>query len=638
MADWKDRYKRARDWPDPLPPAKKAFKPKFLLPHLQDYRKDAPAGFWELFPENLTPVAQSWVCPTKLKELAELTGYRDREILNKVCEDLKNGADIGCKGDFREASASQNAPSAFEYAEEVTDAIAGWVSNGIVAGPFERAERPADVKVNGIMCRAKPNGTARVILNLSAPSGRSVNEGIDAAEFPATMGSTEKWLDILRKAGRGAIMLKIDWSEAYKHVHVRAEDQKLQWFSWLGKDFYELRLVFGGASSCGIYDRLAKIVLHIVTAIAHFPPSMICQYLDDVCAAAAANQHGAVHDLMTTYHKVAKQLGVRLAPTDDPDKAFPPSTHGTVLGVTYDTEKWTWDIPREKAGRLLQQIRETMDSQEIRQDEMWSLTGRLLHYMPLMPGGRFNIDEVLKANSFAEEKEAMVPISQGLKRQLWFWLSMIKTINGCTGIPVDLVPPQWQVEFFTDAAGGTTESSGRGSGGVAPGFWFYLPWTREINNGTAKIDGKKVGRKLSALELVGPLICVSAAFERCRSMNTLIWVDNMGSVIIWRKGYSMKCPLCNTLVKAIATVAAGSGCRLEIRKTRRRATQGAVLADEISKGNLSATWDAAGWNLAAEPAAIPKAILKWICNPVGDPDLGEKILSEISERTRVLGR
>jgi hypothetical protein len=150
--------------------------------------------------------------------------------------------------------------------------------------------------------------------------------------------------------------MKIDWSDAYKHIHVCEDDFKLQWFSWLGKDFFELALIFGTSSSVGIFDRLAKIVLPIAVVKAKFPAAMVCQHLDDVCAAAAAGDDG-LQRLEADYRQTAEELGVRLAPTTDPDKAFSPCTGGTVLGVCYDTAAWTWYIPEEKLNRLLHQIK-----------------------------------------------------------------------------------------------------------------------------------------------------------------------------------------------------------------------------------------------------------------------------------------
>ncbi len=66
-------------------------------------------------------------------------------------------------------------------------------------------------------------------------------------------------------------MTKLDWSDAYKHVAVREEDIPLQYFEWLGMYFAETSLVFGAASSPGIYDRLAKFVLDIVLKLSGFP-------------------------------------------------------------------------------------------------------------------------------------------------------------------------------------------------------------------------------------------------------------------------------------------------------------------------------------------------------------------------------
>jgi hypothetical protein len=111
-------------------------------------------------------------------------------------------------------------------------------------------------------------------------------------------------------------------------------------------------------------------------------------------------------------------------------------------------------------------------------------------------------------------------------------------------------------------------------------------------------DEKKLSRKLSALELVGPLICVAANFKYCKGQAVCIWVDNAGSVKIWEKGYSTSCELCNTLVQAIADIAACAGCQLHIQKIRRCSTEGAIIADALSKAEFQTLWQARdSWGL-----------------------------------------
>jgi hypothetical protein len=103
-----------------------------------------------------------------------------------------------------------------------------------------------------------------------------------------------------------------------------------------------------------------------------------------------------------------------------------------------------------------------------------------------------------------------------------------------------------------------------GCGAVSQGWCAYVPWARKINCGVKAADGIKLSRKLSALELVELLICVAAGAGWCRNQPVRVWVDNAGSVMIWKKGYSTRCKLCTTLVKAIGTVAAGIGCVLVV--------------------------------------------------------------------------
>jgi hypothetical protein len=236
-------------------------------------------------------------------------------------------------------------------------------------------------------------------------------------------------------------------------------------------------------------------------------------------------------------------------------------------------------------------------------------------------------------------RQELVPISAALKRQLSFWVVCLKATNGRCSIPaLHAAPPAWAVDYFTDAAGGTIDSPGRGCGGISTGFWFYVPWPRKINTGVKHTDGKKLSRKLSALELVGPLICVAANFSHCKGAAVNIWVDNAGSVKIWEKGYSTSCELCNTLVKAIAAVAASAGCQLNILKIRRCSNEGSVIADALSKADFPVLWNARRrWGLPLSMCCIPPPILCWLDSPRLDEDLGQKILCHIMKSELVLG-
>ena len=637
---WHKRWQEASTTelvPLPLP---KTFRAKHNLKALRDYRRPAPPDFWNNFPVNLSKPAKSLVSADKLEAMALSVGTVDKQMLEKVLFDLRFGAKIGCKSPYRLPSRATNAPSAYEDGEKVTDAICDWVKKGFAFGPVDKDQVPAGAKLSGIMTRSKPDGSVRIILNLSSPAGKAVNEGISSEDFPTTMSSTSKWLRALNKAGRFCLISKCDWSDAYKHVAVHHEDLHLQWFSWLGRYFCELCLVFGCVSSAGIYDRLAKVVLQIILHRSGMDPSMVIQHLDDVCAAAPAGSD-ALYRFDAEYFNVSEALGVKLAPRDDPKKSFGPSTSGVVLGVFYDTEAWTWAMPEEKLLRLLHDLKEVVDADSMQQERVWSIVGKIINVKPLVPGGHYNLYHLIKANSFSSDPKVGVPLDADLKRQAWFWLTALQVCSGKAKIPdPDRSLPAWSVDVFTDAAGGSWRTKGQGVGAVGPGFWVIMPWGRAINAGRPTGDGRKLDRIMSALELMGPLLALSAAAKQLRGKPVRFHVDNAGSVFIFKKGYSSSCKFSTAIVAAIASVAAGLGCTVDLVKITRCSNDGANLADALSKGAMSRFWELvedSDFILPLEPEVVPGPIVCWATNPQPDFDLGEKILRHLAGELEVLG-
>jgi hypothetical protein len=251
----------------------------------------------------------------------------------------------------------------------------------------------------------------------------------------------------------------------------------------------------------------------------------------------------------------------------------------------------------------------------------------------------FHIMRLSADANLHEKSNGPVLITAQCKRQLWFWLVLLKACPGWMSIPSEVKAMPSAVQAFTDAAGGSMDRLGAGTGGVCGPWWFYIPWASRINAGGWRIEGKKVGRKLSALELIGPLVVISAAHSRLRNRQVIIWVDNAGAVAIWEKGYSTRCPLASTIVTAIADISAAIGCTVFIRKIRRCSNAGAELADHLSKANFVLFRQCAqlsGWELHPEPAGVPVALLRWIDKPVQSDDLAQDILSELARSVPIL--
>ena len=135
------------------------------------------------------------------------------------------------------------------------------------------------------------------------------------------MSSTVRWLRALHSMGRGRFIVKMDWRAAYKHLRVKPDDVRLQFFRWCGMYFAELCLIFGGISSVGLYDRLARVVLHIALHGCSILRRQVARHLDDVVAAGTLAE---TLEFYERYKSVADNLGVDLVPVTDPEKAFEP--------------------------------------------------------------------------------------------------------------------------------------------------------------------------------------------------------------------------------------------------------------------------------------------------------------------------
>ena len=84
-------------------------------------------------------------------------------------------------------------------------------------------------------------------------------------------------------------------------------------------------------------------------------------------------------------------------------------------------------------------------------------------------------------------------------------------------------------------------------------------------------------------------------------------------------------------MKAIGRIAAKASCTVTIDKITRVSNDGAILADELSKGRFTTFKSKLpeGWTIRQEPAWIPPSILAWIALPAADHNLGDKIISDI---------
>ena len=641
----------------PLPPMKQ-HKFKFNLPRLESYvANDVPDSFWiswhKLPLRQALETNKSWICPVALREAAKRRGVQP-EGLEKSCTMLEEGANIGCVGRGRLPTRAMNSERVLGDGDILCDVLQDWVKKGIAAGPLTLEELQhefgEEYTVNTLTTRPKPTGALRIIVDMSSPRDKNtevpgwlwaptlpgaVNTSIDPAQFPARMSSVKAFIRILFSVGRGALVAKIDWSDAYKHLKVRPEDLSLQVIQFAGRYFVETKLVFGARSSPGLYDGLSNVIKDIAVEESAIEGNRVAKHLDDILAVGLAREDDPVHKFFTAYLELAEEVGVRLPPPDvDKTKCQSPATSVLALGMEFDTSSWEMRCPEFKLARMLHALRQCLAGEEMTCGALASLVGQLQDKMVMLEAARFNIGEISVLVVEGKPDEEIVVLSAAALEQMrWWFINLQSTTWFC---PIRhpeafLWPPLWADEVYSDAAGGTLLNVKVGVGALLPGgAWVYFPWPQWLKAGLPGPEGKPLNAQLQYLELCGVLVAIAAGPRLCMNKALNCRIDNSAAVFTWRKGYSTRDKLATVVVKAVYELASHLNSKVYVTKIARCSTQESIAADALSKGDFSAFFKASPQS-AADPLRIPSTLVRWLTAPVVDYKLGSRIVREWKE-------
>ena len=211
-----------------------------------------------------------------------------------------------------------------------------------------------------------------------------------------------------------------------------------------------------------------------------FLSHMAIQHLDDLCAVGRPDTM-ELQNFYAAYRQFCVDLGISLAPTDDPDKAFGPTTRGKLLGVMFDTKRWIWWLDEGKVHRYLNDIRDLMRSDSATMRDVKSVLGEILYMVPLIPKAELHVAELHKLNSYSDVLTDVVTIPAEVKECLEWWLAMVRLCK--KGLPIpshhsSRICPIWAVRADSDASGGSY-TAGHGVGAVsAKGEWSRVLWPK----------------------------------------------------------------------------------------------------------------------------------------------------------------
>ena len=161
------------------------------------------------------------------------------------------------------SSVSRNIPSAYLHPEVVSTYIKKEVSVGNFIGPLPLTTKLAagsSIQIShiGVIPKGHNSKKFHIIIDLSYPSGRSVNDGISAQWCSSVYTSVDKVATAAFTLGKGPLLAKVDIKSAYHLIPVHPTNRPLLGIWWQGQIFVDTKLLFGLRSVPKVFNVVAN--------------------------------------------------------------------------------------------------------------------------------------------------------------------------------------------------------------------------------------------------------------------------------------------------------------------------------------------------------------------------------------------
>ena len=452
-----------------------------------------------------------------------LLGHPDKALVDFILKGFAFGFNLGFRGVMNETPLKNN-KSARDNPEKVSKAIAKEVERGHTAGPFPYPPFP-HCHVSPIGAAPKPDGSCRLLLDLSQPTGESVNDAINKNEFPCKYTHFDAATDLVFRLGKGCYLTKIDIKHAYRLLPVRPQDWPLLVYFWKGRYYVDLKLPFGGRSSASIFTSFADLVCWILREKYLL---IIIHYSDDFLM-FTKNTLSMALDNLKTLKKAFKEMDIPVAD----DKLVGPATELPYLGLMINTDKFIISIPQEKVDELMEQMPWWCGRRTCTLRELQSLNGKLNFYSKAIPPGRVFTRRLIDLTKTVKKPSHYITINREARDDIHWWCELLMTQNRASFIPDPKKLYSTDLMLFTDAA------RYKGFGAIYGAHWIQAKWPRELYN-----------EDIDFLELFAILAAARTWGHEWKGRRVVFVTDNKPITQIWQKG-STPSPNIMTLVRKL---------------------------------------------------------------------------------------
>ena len=408
----------------------------------------------------------SWPpCPTPI-HLSRLSFYLrshpDQEFARFILRGLEQGFHIGYSAStVPSRPSSTNHPSSAANRSITSAYVMQEVSAGRMVGPLAvQLRQQVHCSPIGLVPKGHNTGKWRMIVDLSHPPGRSVNDGIPKPLCSLRYPSIADAVQFIKMLGPGTLLLKVDLRNAYRIVPVHPLDRHLLGLCWEEQTYVDQALPFGLRSAPILFTAVADAV---TWALLQAGITFVMHYLDDYLFFLPPSP-GSGTLLLSQVRGIFESLQVPVAD----NKIEGPATVVTFLGIRVDTIRFELTLPAEKVNLIGDRLRAWRGRRSGRRSDFDSLLGHLSHAATIIQQGRIFLRHLYDIQARTESPHNHVHLDAEARADLQWWEHFLQTWNGSMFFRQ---PPVPAVHVYTDASGSF------GAGGVwAPHLCFQLRW------------------------------------------------------------------------------------------------------------------------------------------------------------------
>ena len=414
-----------------------------------------------------------------------------------------------------------NMQSASENASVVQAYLDVEVALNRIIGPVPLHMAPVGTQLSPFGVIPKPNqpGKWRLILNLSAPQGKSVNDGIESELCSLQYLRLDEVVKQISSWGTGTLLAKMDVESAYRIVPAHPKDRLLLGMQWNGGIWFDTRLPFGLRSAPMIFTALADA---LQWSFSQNGVTWVRHYLDNFITIGHAGSQECQQNLEIMLDS-CRSLGVPTAPA----KCEGPTTRLIFLGYELDTILGVVRLPAEKLARTLALVKDWSSRRSCKRKQLESLLGHLQHAATVVRPGRTFVRRLIELLSVARRKDRWVRLSATTRSDLVWWETFLQGWNGISMIPRFSLP------------GIVVESDASGSWGCGARWgsqWLQWQWVEEATHW-----------HIAPKELLPILFAVAVWGQHWRGRLVHCRCDNMAVVSVVNSGYARDTTLMHML-------------------------------------------------------------------------------------------